>query len=442
MTNRFWNEKRNKYKFYLIFKFVGLEFTRQVCLNRNVKELFRSEVKLFSSAKNAICWNVNQAESEFDGLMLFSFQKVLERAANDNETFHVDFFIKLLLLDRVYRRFGEIMKYEIEICNCISDQCFINYLEMYLCLSYYIDRSMNFKYLKVNGCKFEFTKMVILRDFLLSLKGIIDNDKHITFIDNNNKFTHRYKNDLLSLSLDSTVLDEASIIVIAEMMDKNLLTSLELLNNISNVNLFPIFKAIHKINKLILDNIIMNESCYQMIANILPKCNANLCNLTFSNGSIQPDQLTSLLDSLQYCQRLQFLTISKCSLDDKDSKVISCFLKSKVDLNTLDISENNISNKGTKTLLMTLSNHDNKLKTLILNSNIIDHNIATKLVVLFRTNRYLTNIELNCSKLNKETLEYAMQNRSGDINSQLCRMLTFKHTNWMVKCSNLCDLCN
>jgi hypothetical protein len=438
----FWEDKRNKYKFFIIFKFVGLEFTNHTWLCKNTLTLFKSELKMMKIARRSILSNLNTESELIDSICLYTFGKVFERAYNDNETFSVDFFMKLLVLDLIYGKYKDDIRNEISICEAIPDEVFRNYLEVYLCLSYYIDRDMNFKYLTMSY-KMVSARLNILKDFLLKIKGRLIFEKYYGFVNRRNSLNNKYLNDRLALSLNMALLNDDSVKAICELMENDLLISLEIKNNLSTCNLVPIFKSIGHINTLKIENTHIGESCYEVLSKKLSDNSTNESLNCLSLSNIQTVQLTCLLNSLSYCKGLQYLTLSKCSLDDKDSKFISGFLKSKTDLNTLDISENNISNKGTKSLLMTLSNNENKLKTLILNANIIDHNIATKLIVLFRTNLYLTNIELDCSKLTKETLEFAVENRIGEnLNSPLCRVLTFKYTNWVVKCSNLCDLCN
>jgi hypothetical protein len=450
-SENFWNDKRNKYKFFIIFKFAGLDSLKFLRLNRNTLSLFKNEIHSLNRVWKIICTNMNSITTfeEFlnDSMALFSFGYVFERAKHDNEIFNIDFFIKLIVLDLIYCKFKDDLRNEVLIAYELSDISFRFFLELYLCLSYYVNRDMNFKYISFSNNAVKKTKLIILRDFLCSLKDEKNlANKFSTFLDRNNSLNSKYLNDKIALSFEMSDLCDGSLQIVSEVMDKGFIKTLEFKNNIGrNTNFNNVFNSLNKsgLESLKLDNTRLEDSCLNHLA-ISLSFNKTLQHLSISKYIIENNCLKGILDTLAEVEGFKSLTLSKCSLGDKESKLISKFLQRKKDLQNLDLSENNLTNKGVKAIFAALSNKEAKLKSLILNMNIFDHNIATKLVVLFRINAFLSFIEMGCLKLSKETLELAMQNRGDnmEIRSKLCRLVTFRMEQLEVKCNNYCELCS
>jgi len=117
---------------------------------------------------------------------------------------------------------------------------------------------------------------------------------------------------------------------------------------------------------------------------------------------LRADDITTITNTLQWCENLQYLNLSNCGINDLQLRPIVDVLLGLPLLDTLDLDDNRIGNVGCQTISDLLYDSNSNLTDMILRSNNIDNAGAMSFVVGLAHNTkfkrlYLFNNEVDIS---------------------------------------------
>ena len=146
-------------------------------------------------------------------------------------------------------------------------------------------------------------------------------------------------------------------------------------------------------------NFVWRRSDVKCLSLGLPCC-TNLMGLNF-HGRIDKDGKEALVKSLEYCTRLQSLSISSSKINSKDAVALSKVLKCCIYLQQLNLCSNIISSKGAVALGEALKSCTN-IQELYLSSNDIGSEGAVALSKALRSCNNLQELDLSSNDIGSE----------------------------------------